>query len=1499
MKSFLKTFTVSASMLMAMGATAESIIAFDPVPTRRTGDRALALPHARPLGINRTLAAPLRAEATDPSLHANLIYTSDWEYADNPAYGIYSFPLAAGSYTSFPSVYLDNRICGNAGAVYADGWYFTATSQEVNTDQGYVVISMDFYLFDTRNWSVRKIENADEEFKAVDMTYSPAADRVFGCFVKRGPQGYYYFGSLDIQTGETTLIRNYGQQAAYGFTGMAATPEGVIYAINNDGGLYTVEPSTGVPTYIGETGLKNQYTTSATFDAASGKIYYALNADYRQAMYAIDPATAKAEKMYDFYNEESLTGLYVPVTLANENVPAAPSALAATFDKGSLTGDVSFTAPSTSVGGTPLEGNLNYVVRLNGEDRATGTVVPGAVATASVSALTRGNYSISVVCSNSSGEGERASMHRFIGCDTPLPVTDVIFVLDDAGEATVSWNASVAANGGYLDPEALKYVVTRLPDGAQTTVSSSTTRFVETISEPASRTRYTYTVEAVSGDATTEAVASNAVWFGTYKAPCNFDFTASECTEDLVLTDGDKDGKTWMWQSGQMHSSICLTKQVDDYLVLPPVYLHEGMSYRVSVDAHASKGVNIYPERMALWVGRQSDAIDERILEPTVINHTDYRNYSCDYRAEADGVYYFAVQSCSDRDSYYLWVDNFAVGAPVSAAVPAAVSALKAEAGADGKLEVTLSFTLPTVDLNGAPLDGLTSVEIYRDGKVVDTSIEPLPGKSVTFTDHPENGAHTYGVATVSANGRSHIEEVNVYVGVHEPKAVTAVSAVAGEHNGQIALSWTAPATDVEGVTLPDGSLTYRVTRYDRAVTVVADGLVEPCFTDNASEADAAQEFVQYMVEAVNVAGVSEEEYSNVTTYGRLNAAPMIESFAGSVSRQEFVVERADDNASWTVTSASANPGTTEYDNDGGMLRFTGVTTGDSASFISGSYSVDGMAHPALMLHFLYPTGTNRALTATIYTEEGGVASTVSREAAPAEGISGWQRLIMPLEGNPDKVQIILTGENYGEYALSFYVDDIRLIDLPTPNVNVSAFSAPAIVEANCDFNLRAYVENSGATDVTATVSLLLNGETVEQRDMALAMGDHVAVDFIHMIPTVAPEHCVYTVEVTTDGDADATDNVSEAIEVKAHHSIYPAPVNLGAVMTDAGVQLSWTEPDLGPVTPVAVEDDLESYEPFSIGITSNTEIASDYMGQWSSVDADGLWTIGLGHGSALIPNASVPKGFMVFNGPAGNISGDAWKAHSGDNMFVAFAAIADPGEGNDDWLISPMLTGDAQEVAFWARSATDLYGLESLEVLYSKDGKELSEFVPRVAVDEVPAEWTRYTVRLPEGARYFAVRCVSENMFALLLDDFTYIPAGFRGMGLELDSYGIYRDGKHITDVTASEHAYLDAAVTGESRPTYSVVACYNLDESRPVTVVTADPSGIADVDTTTAISVTGLKGRIVIEHVGDKAVAVIAADGRVMYRTAKAPDTLNVELPAGVYFVQIAGWAIKTVVR
>ena len=118
----------------------------------------------------------------------------------------------------------------------------------------------------------------------------------------------------------------------------------------------------------------------------------------------------------------------------------------------------------------------------------------------------------------------------------------------------------------------------------------------------------------------------------------------------------------------------------------------------------------------------------------------------------------------------------------------------------------------------------------------------------------------------------------------------------------------------------------------------------------------------------------------------------------------------------------------------------------------------------------------------------------------------------------------------------------------------------------------------------------------------------------------------------------------------------------------------------------------------------------------------------------------------MAFNGAAGNLTGSAWECHSGATMFVAFAAIADPGEHNDDWLISPRLTGKPQTISFFARSATDLYGLEQMEVLYSTSGTSPADFTLIEAHSAVPATWTKYSYALPEGTLYFAIRYKSAN---------------------------------------------------------------------------------------------------------------------------------------------------------
>lgn len=1483
-----KISAILLALSMSMQAAAPS--GFTPVESRRP------VKTARSINPELPALAGAKAATGEINAYANIWYRASWEES-GAAYGVYSFPIAEGTYSTFPTVTADQQLCGNAGAVYANGKYFVATAEEVNAPNGgYVVMSMKFLLFDTATWTATEIPDADEEFKAMDMAYDPMTDLVYGCFVKRGADGYYYFGTLDIATGRVTTIKNYGQSSDYAFTGIAASDGGDIYGINASGRLCLIDKTTGETTTIGETGLTDQYATTAAYDPSTARIYYALNTDGLQGMYEINPANAVAKRLYSFQDEESLAGMYFPDAPVSADAPAAPQELEATFTDGSLSGNVSFTLPSLTIGGSALSGTVNYTVKLNGVETASGSGQSGSRVNVPVTAPSAAEYSVSVVCSTAAGNGPASRMRIFIGEDRPMPVENVVLTHSD-GTFTLTWDNAKAIHGGYMNPAALSYSITRYPDGA--TFSTSSTQFTQTLPEPETRTRYRYSVATTLNGFTTEPTESNTVITGTYKAPVTFGFDSRDCLDDIVLTDGDSDGKTWVWADGQMHSSICLTRNVDDWLILPPVQLERGKSYRISVEAKATRSpVQVYPERIAIWAGesRSREAMTRQILEPTDITTDKYTVLSADYSPEKDGPCYFAVQGCSDIDKYYLWIDNFSVSEPVASHVPQPVSDFSAVAAAGGQLKATLTFTMPTADMSGDPLGEVTRTEIFRDNEPIAT-VTAQKGETVTYEDaSAHNGENIYGVEVTTAAGTSLRQSASVYVGVHQPAGVTGLEALRGSDNGEIVLRWDAALTDTAGTALGEGSVTYKVIRYDRNVTTVAENLTSTSFTDRIAQNDTPQEFVQYAVTASNIAGESEDAYSNTTTYGLPHSTPATESFAGGATTYEFVVERADDNASWTSTSDSSTSGVESQDNDGGLLRFIGVTTGDRADFISGTFDISALENPALTFYYYYPRGTERGISVTLFTKKDGRLSSVSAEATPQPGLEGWQRCIVPLREKTDRLQFVLTGENFGEYATTIFIDNIALLDLPTPNVTFNKLNVPAVAEACEPFEITAHIENSGIATADATVNLFLNGENIGSKTVSLESCRHAAVTFSHTFGTVNPEQLVIYAEVTTPDDKIAADNRSKEIEIGVHHNIYPAPVAESALPEGNSVKIEWTRPDLGPDEPETVTDDVESYPAFSIGLRGS-ELAGDYLGQWTSLDADGLYTIGVGHGTEAIPNATVPKAFMAFNGREGNMTGDAWQAHSGYAMFAAFSAIADYGSGNDDWLISPLLPGNAQQITFFARSATDLYGLESMEVLCSSTGTEAADFTPVVPRCEVPSQWTEYTASLPEGTRYFAIRCTSSNLFALLVDDITFTRAGFRGMGVELLGYNIYRNYSLLNSEPVTTESFTDTNPGDNSDTFYHITAVYNTGESRPSEKLIIGQTGVGEISQAT-VEVTAANGEITVEHAEGLQVRIAAPDGRLLY-SGVARATVRVKAVPGTYIVAAGTDTFKVALR
>lgn len=179
----------------------------------------------------------------------------------------------------------------------------------------------------------------------------------------------------------------------------------------------------------------------------------------------------------------------------------------------------------------------------------------------------------------------------------------------------------------------------------------------------------------------------------------------------------------------------------------------------------------------------------------------------------------------------------------------------------------------------------------------------------------------------------------------------------------------------------------------------------------------------------------------------------------------------------------------------------------------------------------------------------------------------------------------------------------------------------------------------------------------------------------------------------------------------------------------------------------------------------------------------------------------------------------------------------------NDNWLISPELSGNAQTVSFWAKSCMISWG-ETFEVLYSTTGNNPEDFTQTVDVENFPADgiipetWTEYKVALPEGAKHFAIRHRTYDTLALLIDDVTFESAPDVPEDIALVGYHVFRDGVQLTGEPVIETTYSDTPLAGSNATdgqkfTYTVVPVYNYGPAPVSNAVTVSVStGISNID-------------------------------------------------------------------
>lgn len=322
--------------------------------------------------------------------------------------------------------------------------------------------------------------------------------------------------------------------------------------------------------------------------------------------------------------------------------------------------------------------------------------------------------------------------------------------------------------------------------------------------------------------------------------------------------------------------------------------------------------------------------------------------------------------------------------------------------------------------------------------------------------------------------------------------------------------------------------------------------------------------------------------------------------------------------------------------------------------------------------------------------------------------------------------------------------------------------------------------------------------------------------------------------EVVNGKDEEALNNKTEVAQIIVLSDKVLPTVVLSGKNRLGSVNLTWNDPK-GHVC-----DGAEQYAAFSY----------DGLGAWTMVDGDKGYTQSANNfnGSINYPNKNNPKAFIVFDPIKAGfdlaVGGTKFAPHNGSQYFAGwFSAMPDDSEAgghevdNDDYMVSPTLSGNAQTISFWAKGyrgteaagyQTDMIFNETMEVLYTNDADNLNPTTYQVAKEQFSVNdqaWEQYTADLPAGAKHFALHRTSKaaettetelgavtipgtGSYVMMIDDIE-----FQIEPLTVTGYNVYKNGEKIATLEASTVTY--NATNAADTDLFTVTAIYAEGES------------------------------------------------------------------------------------
>lgn len=955
---------------------------------------------------------------------------------------------------------------------------------------------------------------------------------------------------------------------------------------------------------------------------------------------------------------------------------------------------------------------------------------------------------------------------------------------------------------------------------------------------------------------------------------------------------------------------------LNDYLIAPTFHLEAGSFYKIDFLAWLDKedSYNDYNNQIEVLLGKAAtiDGLSTQIIEPTYVRGSFGSKSLIKewFTVPTTGEYYIAWHAMSEPGrARELYIDDVNISAKIPGTYPGGVDNLKITPDKGGALMALISFDLPVKDLSGNDLSGnFHGYKLYCDGQEISNG-DGIPGEHIDFIHTTTKGVHLYTVRCFGAEDEPSrdVEDI-AYIGINRPGPVPFVEVNENpDKYGEVTITWDTPETDINGFPLNTSDITYTVGEYTyNSYTgtyeefVYANGIKAHSYTKAVKSSNSSQEFMRFFVRAVTSAGeAATTVLSRYNAVGQPFGLPFHESFSKGIPTYNMMQERPFEGkyASWGYNTENPVTGVQPVDADGGLCLMETIESGSGARLYTLRINLN-VENP-VMSFYIYNQSNDTRTDNNIFgvSVRVGDSDFVSVKSMTVnewcDGNRGWQKVYADLSEFAGKV-VYIGLDGIANNLTFIHIDNITIDSAPLLDVSVGTptHSKPYLA---VEHEINITVTNHGIKEASnMELSLMLDNKVLETKNIdKLSPGQSASYVFANTLGRNQIGKHTYSAEVTLDGDVDLANNVQSAAWFYLAENRFPGVENLELSANDDNteVTLSWDEPSL-PSAPTEITDDFESYPSWS---TMHTGGLGDYI----LVDRDGCGVGGFQN--VELPNVEYgsKQSFTLWDFTLeafahDQATSDRYKAHSGDKCLVSLFA-----PGVDDWtedqLISPLLTGEAQTISFYAKALSD-ENYEIVQVFYSTGGTAQADFVdnrfPRVTLG---GEWQKLTYDLPEGTKYFMIEHYNAGYrgYFLFIDDLTYTPVGDET--LKLAGYNVYHNGSLISQAGSAREFKHNPTVNALN--TYAVGALYDRGES-PLAVDNINLVSDGVSDSRLNVAVEGNRGEIVISGAEGLDFSVVTASGMVL-TSRRADTTVRIPAAAGVYMVYIGGNVYKVVVK